>query len=325
MNSERIYGLDLLRGITLILGLIICNLQLLLPEKDLSELYNWIFRSFVFIAGMSIPLSITKRIKAGEDNYSISKHLGIRSLGLIITGVLILNIYRIDSVLAGMRTEVWALLLYTGIFLTWKTYSDNDKNYFTNITLRLLGMALLAFLVFKFKSADGANDGSIIAGSWGVLGQIGWGYLVSAFFFLLVRDSIMKIAIGFVLFLVLNILTGLDLLTIGQPVHSFIGIITDGYVPMIMVSGMLLCLIIVKYSGILRHTGRPGLIALLGQNALIAYLISGFLYYLVRLAGLYFEQINSGLPILISISVIWCLLVSGITILFVKLGFRMKL
>jgi predicted acyltransferase len=257
-RTGRIISIDIMRGLTLILMLFVNDLNMsgipawlghMPSEFDGLGLADWIFPGFLFMVGMAIPFSIDKRISGGQDNYAVSRHIFIRTVSLLIIGILMLNIERVDRNLTGISANLWAILMYIGVFLTWNDYRENGKNFFTITSLRLAGIALLTFLVFKFQSGQPENSGSLITGSWGVVGQIGWGYLAAAFIYLAVKDNIMNTTVAFLFFLLLNILTKLDLLTYLDPAKPLIGVITDGSVPMIVISGMLVAILLKRFSG----------------------------------------------------------------------------
>jgi hypothetical protein len=147
-----------------------------------------------------------------------------------------------------MSKNLWAVLMYTGVFLVWNKYPDSDNNFFTVTGLKLLGIALLTFLVLKFNSGQEANGGSLITGWWGILGLIGWGYLVAAFVYLAARDNIIYTGLSVIFFLVLNILSQLSLLDFLNPVRFLLGTIIDGNVPFIVLSGLFTTLILKKLS-----------------------------------------------------------------------------
>lgn len=383
-----------MRGFTLILMLFVNDLYMpgvpswlghMKADFDGMGLADWVFPGFLFMVGMAIPFSIGKRLSSGEDNYAVSRHIAIRTVSLLIIGVLMLNTGRVEPVLTGMNRGLWALLMYVGVFLIWNDYKDKDgKNFFTIINFRLLGMAILAFLVFKFKSGEAENDGSLVTGWWGILGLIGWGYLVAAFIYLFVRDNILNTAIAFLFFLGLNILTKLNLLTWIDPVRPILGVILEGNVPMIVLAGMLTTLVLKKYSGnqrmltiifsagvlsiaagfFLRHwiiiskiqaTPSWGLICNgismilfvifyyiidmrgkvawasfirpAGENSLTTYLAPDIIYHLIWMSSLpvlIYKQSQEPL-IVIAGSIIWSLLMVGLTALLVRLGIRLKL
>jgi heparan-alpha-glucosaminide N-acetyltransferase len=198
--------------------------------------------------GMAIPFSIGKRITEGQSTYTIARHIVIRSISLIIIGVLMLNSGRVNPEFTGMGRNLWAILMYIGVFLIWNKYRESEKNFFTIAGLRFAGMCILVILVYKFRSGEFVNGGSLITGWWGILGLIGWGYLVSAFIYLAVGNSILNTVVAFIFFLALNILSKLDLLNSLSVLKPVLGIIIDGNVPLIVLSGLITTLILKKYS-----------------------------------------------------------------------------
>jgi len=195
---------------------------------------------------MAIPYSFSKRISKGMTLAENSRHIFIRTISLLIIGVLMLNTGRVNEELTGMSENLWALLMYVGVFLVWNDYVNKDKKFFTVTGLRLVGMGILVLLVLKFRSGQPVNEGSLITGWWGILGLIGWGYLVSAFTYLFCRESILKTAAITIFFLVLNILSGLKLLEFLNPVKLLLGVIIEGNVPFIVLTGLTAGLILRK-------------------------------------------------------------------------------
>lgn len=246
-----------MRGITLILMLFVNDLYMpgvpawlghMEADIDGMGLADWVFPGFLFMVGMAIPFAIGKRIDSGEDKITIARHIAIRTISLLIIGVMMLNTGRVEPVLTGMSRNMWALLMYIGVFLTWNDYKDDENNFFGNISLKLLGMALLAFLVFRFRSGEPENEGSLITGWWGILGLIGWGYMAASFVYLFARNSILYTITAFVFFLALNTGTKLNLLTFLDPVRPILGVILEGNVPMVVLAGVITTLVIKRYA-----------------------------------------------------------------------------
>jgi hypothetical protein len=256
-DSNRISSIDTMRGLTLVLMLFVNDLYMpgvpsWIGHMDASfdgmGLADWVFPGFLFMVGMAIPFSIGKRIASGTNTFDISKHIIKRSIALIIIGVLMLNSGRVNPELTGIGTNLWAILMYTGVFLIWNAYKENEKNFFTIIGLKMLGIGILIALVFKFQSGESENNGSLITSWWGILGLIGWGYLVAAFIYLLIRNSILNTVVAFLFFLGMNILAKLDLLTYLNFAKPVFGVNIEGNVPMIVIAGMLTTLVLKKYS-----------------------------------------------------------------------------
>jgi heparan-alpha-glucosaminide N-acetyltransferase len=255
-ETNRIFSIDIMRGLTLFLMLFVNDLYMpgvpswlghMAANYDGMGLADWVFPGFLFMAGMAIPYSIGKRIAEGQNTLTIGKHILTRSVSLLIIGVLMLNSGRVNPEFTGIGKNLWALLMYTGVFLIWNKYTENDKNFFTIAGLRLAGIAILVALVFIFRSGEMVNNGSLITSWWGILGLIGWGYLVAAFVYLAVRESILNTVGAFLFFLAMNILSKLDMLGSLDPVKTILGVIIEGNVPMIVLSGLLTSLILKKY------------------------------------------------------------------------------
>jgi heparan-alpha-glucosaminide N-acetyltransferase len=255
MSSDRISSIDIMRGLTLLLMLFVNDLNMdvapawlghMEADFDGMGLADWVFPGFLFMVGMAIPFSFSKRISQGLTLAENSRHIFIRTISLLIIGVLMLNTGRVNPELTGMSENLWALLMYIGVFLVWNDYRNKDKKFFTVTAFRLAGIGLLVLLVFKFRSGSPENDGSLITGWWGILGLIGWGYLVSAFTYLFCRESILKTAAVTVFFLILNILSGLKLLELLNPVKPLLGVIIEGNVPFIVLTGLTAGLILRK-------------------------------------------------------------------------------
>jgi heparan-alpha-glucosaminide N-acetyltransferase len=277
-QNERISSIDIMRGLTLVLMLFVNDLYMpgvpawlghMEANYDGMGLADWVFPGFLFMVGMAIPYAIGKRISRGDTTNLVVRHIVVRSVSLLIIGLLMLNSGRVDSELTGINKNLWAILMYLGVFLVWNDYKKTDSNFFTVIGLKYAGMALLVLLVFKFNSGQLVNNGSFITSWWGILGLIGWGYLTAGLIYLFTRDSILKITIAFLFFLGLNIVDMLKLLSFLDPLRPILGIVFEGNVPSIVLAGVLAALILKKYSST-DNVRAIAVIAFLGVISLAA-------------------------------------------------------
>jgi heparan-alpha-glucosaminide N-acetyltransferase len=280
-NYNRISSIDIMRGLTLVLMLFVNDLNMNVApawlgyrpaDFDGMGLADWVFPGFLFIMGMAIPFAFSKRFSSGQSTYEISRHILTRSLSLIAIGVMMLNSERVNPELTGISKNLWAILMYLGVFLFWNDYPDKENKFFTITGLKFTGLAIFVFLIFKFKSGQSENNGSLVTSWWGILGLIGWGYLVSAFTYVLCRDSILKTSLFALFFLVMNMLSDWKLLGFLDPLKPVFGIIIDGNVPLIVLSGLIGGLIIKKIPVLNFKKVIPILIGL-G----VLYIISGFI------------------------------------------------
>jgi heparan-alpha-glucosaminide N-acetyltransferase len=269
-----------MRGLTLLLMLFVNDLNMdvapawlghMKADFDGMGLADWVFPGFLFIAGMSIPFAFSNRFTRAEPIADISRHILTRTVSLIIIGVLMLNTGRVNPELTGMSENIWTLLMYIAVFFFWNDYRNKENRVFTVAGFKLAALAIFVFLVFKFRSGEPENNGSLITGWWGILGLIGWGYLVSAFSYVLCRDSIPKTVAITLFFLGLNILSGLNLFNFLNLVKPVLGIIIEGNVPFIVLTGLLGGLIIKKCD---RAEFRKIILVFIGIG--LFFLLSGF-------------------------------------------------
>ena len=256
-TNYRISSIDIMKGLTLVLLLIANDLytpgvQVWLTNNvsniDSMSLADWVFPAFLFMIGMAIPFSIGNKISEKQDTFSIAKHIIGKTISFLVIGVLMLNSDRVNSEITGMSKNLWTILMYVGVFLVWNKYTESDKNFFTLSALRLAGVAILVALVLKFNSGEIENNGSLITGSWGIFGIIGWGYLIAAFVYLAVRNSILNTIVAIFFFLAFNILSSLNLLNSINIVKPIFGVIIEGSVPIFVLSGVFTTLLLEKYS-----------------------------------------------------------------------------
>ncbi len=252
-SSNRIFSIDIMRGLTLLLMLFVNDLNMNVAPRWLGHmkadfdgigLADVVFPGFLFIVGMAIPFAFAKRYSRGDSLPEISRHILTRSLSLLIIGVLMLNTGRVNPELTGLSKDLWALLMYIAVFLFWNDYRDKQERIYKITGFKMAALAIFIFLIFKFRSGQPENNGSLITGWWGILGLIGWGYLVAAFTYMLCRHSVARTAVAALFFLFLNILSGLGMLDFLNPVSPVLGVIIEGNVPFIVVTGLIAGLIL---------------------------------------------------------------------------------
>ncbi len=250
-KEDRILSIDIMRGLTLFLMLFVNDLYspgvpswLTHTKADFDGmgLADWVFPGFLFMVGMAVPFAFQARLKNGDSVLFILNHIAIRTISLLIIGILVVNISQLNPDLAGISKKLWAILMYVSVFLIWNQY----KNLNRKLVLFLKGTGMLGIiaLVAIFKSGTAENILWLKTNYWGILGLIGWGYFVTAIVYLISRDSILKTGFFWVLFLVLNILTQLKLLDFLNPVKPVFGVILSGNVPSIVLTGLFFSLVL---------------------------------------------------------------------------------
>ena len=257
MLYARVNSIDTTRGLIIILILLFnfffINFLPLWPSfNEENSIFNiaggLLYPAFIFIYCVTVPFSVTKKINEGDDRYEISRSIFARALILITIGVLLVNTVRVEPAETGLSRFLWSSFLIVAIFFVWNRYTEKENNFFITTGLRLIGLAALVILVFKFRSGSYENNGSLIPGWWELPGLTGWAYLVAAFSYLLLRNSLAGTGILLVLFLALNVSGYFGYIDFLNPIRPYFGVLTGGYIPVIALSGLLTGITIRKFT-----------------------------------------------------------------------------
>ncbi|MCB0564852.1 MAG: DUF5009 domain-containing protein [Phaeodactylibacter sp.] len=255
-NESRILSIDIMRGLTLFLMLFVNDLytpgvpKWLVHTSALEDgmgLADWVFPGFLFMVGLSIPFAFMAREKRGEANIQLLSHILIRTFSLLLIGVFMVNIGNYNADLTGINKFLWAILVYISIFLVWNNYPRDGKFTLMLKGLRYVGFFGLLLMAALYRSGTPENVGWMSTSWWGILGLIGWGYLVSALTYLWLKDRIGAIAAVWIGFVLLNILAQTSYVDFLDPVKPIFGVILDGNVPSIVLSGLLIGILLKKY------------------------------------------------------------------------------
>ena len=215
MKTARIATIDVFRAITMFLMLFVNDIpgvkqipHWLLHAKadeDMLGFSDIIFPCFLFVMGMSVPFAILKRGEKGESLLGTSKHIFERTLALVVMGLFTVNLGSYDGAATGLPYSWYVILLVMSIFLIWNLYPKADgvrKHLYQG--MKIVGILLMVGL---FCIYEGKNGAVFAPKWWGILGLIGWTYLVTTIVFLIVRTRLLWMTLAWALFLVLTILS----------------------------------------------------------------------------------------------------------------------
>jgi len=161
-----------------------------------------VFPAFLFIVGMSIPFALGGRLKKGEGPWKTLGHVAVRTSSLLLIGILMVN-ETPDSDAMGWSGELWTKLMFLSAILAFCSISParnagsagRERVYrWVTAVLRGAGLVSLVWLAFAFRGRNGrpliSLDPFSIHTEWyGILGLIGWSYLVGSVVFLLFRGN----------------------------------------------------------------------------------------------------------------------------------------
>ncbi|MCK7557488.1 DUF5009 domain-containing protein [Chitinophaga sedimenti] len=171
-------------------------------DADAMTFVDVVFPAFLFIVGMSIPFAIKNRMGKGDSMGKILLHIGFRTLGLLVLGLFMVNAESdFNAEATGMRRVYWSLSFYACVILVWNVY----KFKYAWI-LRILGALGLAVLAYIYRGGEDAHGMQIHW--WGILGLIGWAYLVTCLVYIATNGNKIGIASALVLSLLFFIFGG---------------------------------------------------------------------------------------------------------------------
>ena len=215
MKTTRIATIDVFRAITMFLMLFVNDIPgvkqiphwLLHAEmnEDMLGFSDIIFPCFLFVMGMSVPFALLKRQEKGESLLGTSKHILERTIALIVMGLFTVNLGSYDGEATGLPYAWYNILLVISFFLTWNLYpkAEGVRNYVFK-AMKWSGVLLMIGLFLLFEGKNGA----VFAPKWwGILGLIGWTYLVTTIVFLIVRTRLVWMTGAWLLFLALTVLS----------------------------------------------------------------------------------------------------------------------
>jgi len=288
--SQRNVAIDILRALTMLLMIFVNDFWTItgVPEwmqhakwnQDMLGLSDMVFPCFLFVVGMSIPLAIERRFSKGLSGVSTVGHILTRSLALLIMGVFIVNSDAGVLPGIGFSRTVYRILMVIGFLLIWNVYPHSEnplvKRLYT--LLKVIGILLLVYLAIIFRDPEG---GVFQARWWGILGLIGWTYLVCTFVYLFTRDRLKYLVLVWLVFITLCIFLsttreGTPFLNLphGNFLDECLGIlhIGNGALPAFTMGGIILSLISMKY----KHLDNPKK-AIAISIIVASFLLAGFI------------------------------------------------
>jgi heparan-alpha-glucosaminide N-acetyltransferase len=170
------------------------------PKTSGMTFVDIVFPAFLFIAGMSIPFALGSRLKNGESAWTTLRHVLMRVISLLLIGVMTVN-KPPDPSKWGWGSQTWVFLMYVSVIATFcsiapvsRESTNEMRRIFRRINLmvRIVGLIFLIYLAFAWRGPHGERIVTlspffISTSWWGILGQIGWSYLMASIVFLLFR------------------------------------------------------------------------------------------------------------------------------------------
>lgn len=249
---HRVRSIDAFRAVTMFLMIFVNDIdgmpntpkwiQHAHESADALGLADTIFPAFLFIVGLSIPFAFQRRLHTGY--YKIPWRIVTRSAALIFIGVYFTNVETYNEAAALLPRPVWESLGTISIFLIFLDYDEATPTWRKNL-FRGLGVVLLIIMSWAYKSTDVAHPWLHFTW-WGILGLIGWAYLICALIYYYSNGELWVQAAAWLFFMFFNIdfhFGWFDFLT---PLQSYVWIAGNGAMQAFTMAGVFVAVLYMR-------------------------------------------------------------------------------
>ncbi len=271
--SSRIASIDALRGFIMLAMIFVNDLAIIkghiVPDwmvhfSDRAKgsgmtFVDLVLPAFIFIVGMSIPFSMRASQRKQKTRIQISIHIITRTLSLLLLGVMLVNGWP-SSIKMGWSSAVWETLMGVSAIFAFceisppnMTSSKQKACLIMTHALHIIGFAGLGILAYLYVGQQGQHiltlsPPHIYTSWWGILGIIGWAYLIASIIYLVFQNNRMALLGCIICLLALFSASQSEVFKAVwwiQTINHYINIgATLGSQPAIAVAGMLLATIL---------------------------------------------------------------------------------
>jgi predicted acyltransferase len=197
--TQRNTAIDILRALTMFVMIFVNDFWTVhdIPHwmehagrgEDFLGLADTVFPCFLFVVGMSVPYAFERRYARGMSAESTVGHILSRTLALLLMGVFIVNSETRLSPGVAYSLPVYRLLMVAAFICIWNQYPQTENVNRKRCYLLLKGIGILILLYLAVTFRDG-KEGVFQVRWWGILGLIGWSYLLCALIYVFTRDRL---------------------------------------------------------------------------------------------------------------------------------------
>jgi predicted acyltransferase len=250
VKAPRVVSIDIFRGLTMAVMIFVNALSGVngLPwwtyhahdSMNAMTYVDMVFPFFLFIVGMSLPLSITQRLRRNPSQPALWAHVVVRSLGLVVLGLILANAEFCDPARMPMNGYLWALLALLSAALYLNVYEKPKRFLQSPRILRAVGLIGVVVMFACFRRSTPSGHGAWIDFAYPeILGLIGLTYLGAAILVILTRRWRWAPAGWFVLMTAINILSKARIATVFDRLSLYIWPFGDGAMVSVVMAGVL--------------------------------------------------------------------------------------
>jgi predicted acyltransferase len=248
-SAPRVVSIDIFRGLTMAVMIFVNQLSGVqgLPwwtyhahaQQDLMTYLDMVFPFFLFIVGMSMPLSVAQRLKQNPSIPALWGHVLLRVLGLLVLGLILANAGACDAAQMHISGALWAVLalLSTGLYLN--AYPKFGVFPAYPVLLRTVGLIGVFILLAIFRRATPDGKSAWIDFSYPeILGLIALSYLAVSLLYIPTRRWTWMQPVWLVLLVCLNVFSTAKMLRFPNQLSLYVWPFGNGAMGSIIIAGI---------------------------------------------------------------------------------------
>jgi heparan-alpha-glucosaminide N-acetyltransferase len=215
LKNRRLSSIDAFRALTMLLMIFVNDLELdfnvpvwlehAREGEDRLGLADTVFPAFLFIVGLSIPLAMKAGLERGATKTITLMHILRRSFALLVMGFFLVNYEEFTKGPALVSRFGFLLIICLAFFFIWLVYPERWPAW-RKWLFRGIGVAALVFMALIYKGGTPDHPMGLKPHWWGILGLIGWCYLVCALLYFVIGDRLAVLFLCFLYFFGLSVL-----------------------------------------------------------------------------------------------------------------------
>jgi heparan-alpha-glucosaminide N-acetyltransferase len=250
IKAPRVVSIDIFRGLTMAVMIFVNQLSDVrgLPwwtyhahaQEDVMTYVDMVFPFFLFIVGMSMPLSISQRLKRNPSLPALWLHVLLRVLGLLVLGLILANAEKCDPAQMPISGSLWALLALVCAGLYLNVYGKSDRFPAYSRILRFVGLFGVVALLAIFRRATADGHSAWIDFSYPeILGLIALSYLAVSILYIPTRRWVWMQSVWFVLLVSLCVFSTARILAFPDRIPLYLWPFGNGAMACIIMAGVI--------------------------------------------------------------------------------------
>jgi hypothetical protein len=248
-TAPRVVSIDIFRGLTMAVMIFVNALSDVhgLPwwtyhahaNQDVMTYVDMVYPFFLFIVGMSIPLSVSQRLKRNPSQLALWLHVSLRAVSLIGLGLILANAEKADPARMPINGNLWALIGLVCAALYLNVYPKSESSSVYPKILRVIGLIGVIAIYAIFRRATPSGQTAWIDPSYPeILGLIGFSYFAVALLYIPTRRWKWSPAIWFLVLLAFNIVSTAKLIPLPGRLPLYIWPFDNGAMTCIIMAGI---------------------------------------------------------------------------------------